>query len=69
MRTISMRVPDDDLAEIDRRALAHGYPNRTAFLLGLALSDDLAKTADMARFEEIEARLERVERMAGLGAF
>jgi Arc/MetJ-type ribon-helix-helix transcriptional regulator len=61
MTTISIRVPDDDLAEIDRRVATHGFPNRTAFLLGLALSDDLAKAPGEAQFERIDERLARLE--------
>jgi uncharacterized protein (DUF1778 family) len=57
---ITLRVPDDDLAEIDRRAKARGL-NRTAFMLGLALAEDLARTADEARFEDIEERLSALE--------
>lgn len=61
MATISIRVADVDLAEIDRRTRAHGYPNRTAFLLGVALSENLAQTAEETRFESIEKRLGRLE--------
>jgi hypothetical protein len=60
MASISLRVPDDDLAEIDRRAAARGL-NRTEYMRRCALSDDLAETADEARFHAIEERLELLE--------
>lgn len=60
---LSLRVATEDLAEIDRRAAAHGYPNRTTFLLSLALSDHLAQTADEKRFEDYEQRLRAVEEL------
>jgi uncharacterized protein (DUF1778 family) len=48
MATISIRVPDDDLAEIDRRARARNM-TRTAFMLGAALADDLFQTPSEKR--------------------
>ena len=57
---ISIRVPEPDLEEIDRRAKAHGM-SRTAFLLTAALADHLAQTVDEERLEAIEERLGRVE--------
>jgi uncharacterized protein (DUF1778 family) len=59
---ISVRVPEAELEELDRRAKAHGT-SRTAFLLGAALSDGLAKTAEQERLDRIEKRLARVEAM------
>lgn len=57
---VSLRVPEDDLTELDRRASSRGM-SRSGFLLGAALSDQLAQTKDEERFERIEARLARVE--------
>jgi uncharacterized protein (DUF1778 family) len=55
--TISIRVPDKDLAEIDRRAAAGGW-TRTAFLLRTALG---AATQDERRLEDHEQRLKLLE--------
>lgn len=57
MRTISIRIPDADLATIDDRANSLGV-SRTAFLLRAALD---RSTADEQRFAEFEDRLARVE--------
>jgi hypothetical protein len=64
MATISLRVHDDELARIDRRAGEAGI-SRTALMLRAVLG---AATADDRRFEDIEDRIDRLERMAGLGA-
>jgi uncharacterized protein (DUF1778 family) len=68
---ITLRVPNEDLAEIDRRTAAHGYPSRTAFMLAAALHDDLAATlterqvAELAeRLDELDERLSREVRQA-----
>jgi hypothetical protein len=58
MPTISLRVHDDDLEDIDRRAGDLGM-SRTAFLLRAALG---AVTADEKRFAALEERLDWVER-------
>lgn len=55
--TISLRVRDLELAQIDERAVALGM-TRTAFMLRAAL--DVA-TADERRLQTIETRLSRVE--------
>jgi predicted DNA binding CopG/RHH family protein len=55
--TISIRVPDDDLAEIDRRRAALGM-NRTAFLLRTVLG---AATQDERRLKDHEQRLKDLE--------
>jgi uncharacterized protein (DUF1778 family) len=65
MTTISLRVRDDELAEIDRRAAEAGL-TRTALMLRAVLD---AATADEKRFYEIEDRIERLERAASLGMF
>jgi uncharacterized protein (DUF1778 family) len=57
---ITIRVSEDDLAEIDRRAAARGL-NRTAFFLSAVLSDQLAQTAEEERVERLEARVHRLE--------
>jgi uncharacterized protein (DUF1778 family) len=57
MSTISIRVNDDDLAEIDRRADSAGMA-RSAFMLKTALD---RATADERRLEEIEDRLAHAE--------
>jgi hypothetical protein len=59
--TINLRVSGDELDEINRRVALHGYPNRTAFLVDRALSDDIARPAGEQRFEDIEQRLSRLE--------
>jgi hypothetical protein len=55
--TISIRVPDDDLAEIDRRAGELGT-TRTGLMLRAVLG---GITADEERLGRIEDRLDRVE--------
>ena len=57
MPKTSLRIPDDALAEIDRRAAELGI-SRTAFMLRTALG---RVTADEQRLVEIEERLARVE--------
>jgi uncharacterized protein (DUF1778 family) len=57
MATISLRVADADLAEIDRRA-GCARMTRTAFMLRSALG---VATADEERFDGIERRLSRIE--------
>jgi hypothetical protein len=59
--TINLRVSDDELEEINRRVALHGYPNRTAFLVARALTDDIAQSAGEQRFEDLEQRLARLE--------
>jgi uncharacterized protein (DUF1778 family) len=57
---ITIRVSEDDLAEIDRRAAARGL-NRTAFFLRAVLSDELAQTAEERQLERLERRVGRLE--------
>ena len=62
---IALRVPEQDLREIDRRAAAHGR-SRTAFLIEAALSEHLAAPEWELRLEEFETRLGRLEELEGL---
>ena len=55
--TISLRVPESQLVEIDERADAAGM-TRTEFMLRAELG---AATSDEQRLERIEARLDRAE--------
>lgn len=54
--TISIRVPDEDLAEIDRRASARRL-SRTAFMLAAALSSTLPQTVEQEQLDNLEERL------------
>jgi hypothetical protein len=60
MPTISLRVRDAELAEIDHRAGELGV-TRTAFMVRCAL--DVA-TADEQRLDDVEFRLARLEELA-----
>jgi uncharacterized protein (DUF1778 family) len=60
LSTISLRVRDSELAEIDRRAGKLGV-TRTAFVLRCAL--DLA-SADEQRLDDVERRVARLEELA-----
>ncbi len=57
---ITLRVSEDDLAEIDRRAAARGL-NRTAFIRSAVLSDQLAQTPEERQLERLERRVSRLE--------
>jgi hypothetical protein len=57
MAKVSIRVPDPDLIEIDRRAHRSGM-TRSAFILKTALD---RATGDERQFEEINERLRRLE--------
>jgi hypothetical protein len=60
MPTISLRVGDNELAEIDRRAGELGV-TRTAFLVRCALN---IATADEQRLDDVERRLARLAELA-----
>jgi hypothetical protein len=67
-RHIALRIPQDDLAQIDGLAEDYGL-TRTAYMIR-ASTGELHDPIDLeARFRGIEDRLGRVEHMAGLGAF
>jgi uncharacterized protein (DUF1778 family) len=58
-KTISMRVPPADLAEIDRRANDRGK-TRTEFVLETVLKPDLAQTDTERRLSYLERQFKRV---------
>ena len=60
-----MRIPEADLAEIDRRAAARRL-NRSAYMIGCSLGRDYAPALlgeeVRERLEDIEDRLGRIDR-------
>ena len=60
-KTISLRVPGDQLAEIDQRAEAAEL-TRTEFMIRSALGESLNTRSANERFAQMESRLERLER-------
>jgi uncharacterized protein (DUF1778 family) len=65
---ISLRIAGDDLALIDKLAADHRL-SRTDYMVR-ASTGELEDPIDLdERFDSIERRLERVERLAGLGVF
>ena len=54
--TISIRVHDDDLAEIDRRANARRL-SRTAFILGASLTATLPRTIEEEQLDHLAEQL------------
>ena len=63
IRARTIRIPEVDLAEIDRRAAAR-HMNRSAYMIACALGRDYASTAEdegLQRMADIELRLDRIE--------
>ena len=63
IRARTIRIPEADLAEIDRRA-ASRHMNRSEFMRNAALGRDYAWTLEdeaQQRMADIELRLDRVE--------
>lgn len=63
IRARTVRIPEADLAEIDRRAAARRL-TRSAYMIGCSLGRDFAPTLEeeaRERLENIELRLDRVE--------
>jgi hypothetical protein len=66
---VSLRIPPDRLAEIDRLRRQHGFPNRTEFMIEAALEyagthrSETGERLDQfeERFHEFEERIERLE--------
>jgi metal-responsive CopG/Arc/MetJ family transcriptional regulator len=60
---VSLRVPPDQLAEIDALWRKHGFPNRTEFMLTAAREYAGARRSETEnRLDECEQRLELLER-------
>jgi hypothetical protein len=53
---ISIRIPEDSLAEIDRRA-----QSRTAYLISAGLADHNAQTLEEERLDSLERSVGRLE--------
>jgi uncharacterized protein (DUF1778 family) len=60
-RPVQLRISDDDLAEIDRRAKARGL-DRSAFVLSVVLDPKHEITDTDRRLSELEAHAERTDR-------
>ena len=63
IRARTIRIPEEDLAEIDRRAAAR-HMNRSEYMIACALGRDYAWTLEdeaQERMASIEERLDRVE--------
>lgn len=66
---VSLRIPPDRLAEIDRLWHEHGFPNRTEFMITAAVEYAGARRSETEeRLDDHEGRIERLERMYELGA-
>jgi metal-responsive CopG/Arc/MetJ family transcriptional regulator len=59
---VSLRIPPDLLAEIDRLWREHGFPNRTEFMIRAAVEYAGAHRSETdERLDELEERVQRLE--------
>jgi uncharacterized protein (DUF1778 family) len=66
---VSLRIPPDQLAEIDRLRRLHGFSSRTEFMIEAALEYAGTQRSEMGerldqfeeRFDQFEERIERLE--------
>jgi metal-responsive CopG/Arc/MetJ family transcriptional regulator len=66
---VSLRIPPDRLAEIDRLWREHGFPNRTEFMIAAAVEYAGARRSETdERLDDHEERIELLERAYRLGA-
>ena len=63
---IAMRIPEDVLAQIDKRARRVGL-SRTEFMIRCSLGEADKLSPDV-RLDDLEARFDRLERLVSLGA-
>jgi DNA primase large subunit len=62
-----LRIPDDQLDEIDRRARSYNM-KRTEYMIRAALEQLPEHKSTVERFEALEQRLERLESRNGQAA-
>jgi hypothetical protein len=60
---VSLRIPRDRLAEIDRLWHEHGFPDRTAFMITAAVEYGGPRRSETeGRLDDLEDRVARTER-------
>ena len=64
---VSLRIPPDQLAQIDRLWREHGFQNRTEYMITAAIEYAGARRSETdERLDALEARMDRLERWNSL---